>query len=223
MSAFDAITVPTNITILTSVLLYHVLDGQVFSTDLSSGLVATTLNGETVTCFIDEDGVYFYDSFGNLAQVSQADITGTNGVIHVVDAVFLPGGTVADVTSNVPDLSDLNGALVANGLDATLATPGATFTLFAPTNDAVAAFTGTITSDLLLYHVLDAIFLSTDIPDGSTALATLNANGDEITVINDGTSISIQGLDGRTATVTTANIASVNGVVHVIDIVLSPN
>merc|ERR1712087_106292 len=120
-NAFDAITVPTNVTTLTSVLLYHVVGANVLSTDLSSGLIATTLNGATVTAFIDDTGVFFYDSNGRISQVTEADIVATNGVIHIIDTVLLPGGTINDIVQNVPALSSLNGALIANGLNDTLA------------------------------------------------------------------------------------------------------
>ena len=84
-----------NSTELANVLSYHVINGAVMSTDLSSGLVAGTSNGETVTAQIDS-GAYFYDSNGRMAMVSVADIVGTNGVVHIVDMVLLPGGTIDD-------------------------------------------------------------------------------------------------------------------------------
>jgi len=217
--AFDAITVPTNVTVLTNILLYHVISGSILSTDLSNGLVATTLYGETVTVLL-ENGVFFYDSNGRISQVEEANIVGTNGVIHVIDSVLLPGGTVDDITQNVASLSTLNGALIANGLDQVLSDPAGTFTLFAPSNDAVSAFNGDVTADVLTYHVLTTEFKSTDIPIGNTDLVTVN--GAQLTVINNGTGIYVQDQANRTGTVTTANIAGINGVVHIIDIVLSP-
>merc|ERR1711933_2726 len=50
--AFDAIVVPTNVTVLTDVLLYHVIGANVLSDALTSGLIADTLNGQTVTALI---------------------------------------------------------------------------------------------------------------------------------------------------------------------------
>merc|ERR1719384_204508 len=218
-NAFDAITVPTNVTVLTNILLYHVISGSILSTDLSNGLVAITLYGETVTVLL-ENGVFFYDSNGRISQVEEANIVGTNGVIHVIDSVLLPGGTVDDITQNVASLSTLNGALIANGLDQVLSDPAGTFTLFAPSNDAVSAFNGDVTGDVLTYHVLSTEYKSTDIPIGDTDLVTVN--GAQLTVINNGTGIYVQDQANRTGAVTTANIAGINGVVHIIDIVLSP-
>lgn len=218
--AFSAIDVPTNVTILTSVLVYHVIGATVLSSDLSSGLIANTLNGETVTAFLSDEGVFFYDSNGRISQVLEADIVGTNGVIHVIDTVLLPGGTINDIVQNVPSLSGLNGALIENGLSDTLADPTATFTLFAPTNDALAAFGADATAAVLTYHVLDAEYQSPNIPDGTTTLTTLN--GATLNVIKNDTGVFVEDQMNRVATVTTANIIGVNGVVHIIDIVLSP-
>lgn len=71
---------------LASILLYHVVDGAVFSGDVVKLESATTLNGADITIRVDEDGNVFI----NDAQVIIADIITTNGVIHVIDAVILP-------------------------------------------------------------------------------------------------------------------------------------
>merc|ERR1719229_41185 len=210
-------------TALSNALTYHVIGANVLSGDLSSGLVATTLSMEmeTVTAQIDS-GVFFYDSMGRAAQVTVADIVGTNGVIHVIDAVLLPGGTVDDITGNVDSLSSLDGALASFGLNETLATTSANFTLFAPSNDAVDAFTGTITSEVLTYHVLSDKFFAADVPTSDTVLTTVN--GEDITVVRDASTgaVTITDFEGNMAMVSMADIAGVNGVVHIIDSVLVP-
>ena len=69
---------------LTAILTYHVLPGAVMSTDLSDGMTAETVNGQSVTIGVGDtvtvDG----------ATVTTADIEASNGVIHVIDAVILP-------------------------------------------------------------------------------------------------------------------------------------
>jgi uncharacterized surface protein with fasciclin (FAS1) repeats len=70
---------------LTQILTYHVVSGAVMSTDLSDGMAATTVNGADITISLT-DGVQLNDS----ANVIQADIVASNGVIHVIDAVILP-------------------------------------------------------------------------------------------------------------------------------------
>lgn len=70
---------------LRGILLYHVVDGVVMSTDLTDGMKAATLNGgATVTIDLDH-GVKVND-----ATVVAADIEASNGVIHVIDTVLLP-------------------------------------------------------------------------------------------------------------------------------------
>ena len=75
---------PENKDQLISILTYHVVAGKVMSTDLSNGMMATTVQGGNVT-IMTEDGVSV-----NGAKVVTADIEASNGVIHVIDAVILP-------------------------------------------------------------------------------------------------------------------------------------
>ena len=208
---------------LASILLYHVLGVQALSTDLSDGMMVTTLQGEEITVTINANGVFI-----NNAQVTVADVAASNGVVHVIDAVLLPPvmptSTIMDIVSNSPDHTILETALITSGLDATLGNPG-DFTLFAPTDAAFALLpAGTVDAlladpngqlvDVLLYHVLGGTVLSTDLVDGmmamtiqgSDVLVTINANG---VFIND-------------AQVIVADIMTDNGVVHVIDAVLLP-
>ena len=120
-------------------------------------------------------------------------------------------------------LSDLNGALDATGLNTTLADPTQTLTLFAPTNNAVEAFKGTINENLLLYHALGSVVFSTDLKSGNNIVPTLDANKDDIDVILESNgAVAVKDVNNRTGRVEIANIASLNGVVHIIDIVLSP-
>ena len=69
---------------LAAILTYHVVAGNVMSTDLSDGMMAPTVNGAEITIGTT-DGVTV-----NGANVVTADIEATNGVIHVIDAVILP-------------------------------------------------------------------------------------------------------------------------------------
>lgn len=76
--------------LLTQVLLYHVVAGKVMSSDLSDGMEATTLQGESVV-FTLGDGM----AMVNDANIIMADIETSNGVIHVIDAVILPPSLLA--------------------------------------------------------------------------------------------------------------------------------
>lgn len=68
---------------LGDILLYHVVSGTVLSTGLSNGMVPT-LNGQSVTVDLSS-GVMI-----NSSNVTLADLTADNGVVHVIDAVLVP-------------------------------------------------------------------------------------------------------------------------------------
>jgi len=87
----EALLLPENVGVLTSILTYHVVSGAVFAADVTTGDVAT-LEGSNIA--IDTaDGVVLNGS----ATVTAADVEASNGVIHVIDAVILPPGL--DVTA----------------------------------------------------------------------------------------------------------------------------
>ena len=154
------------------------------------------------------------------------------------DEVHMPAPVVeapapAPTVSTVVDAAVANGsfttlvaALQATGLDATLANESASFTVFAPTDDAFALLgqdtidalledTDTL-SKILTYHVLDSEV---------DATAAISAAGTKVTTVN-GSDIGLS-LDGdnllvNTATVITTDIETDNGIIHVIDAVLMP-
>jgi uncharacterized surface protein with fasciclin (FAS1) repeats len=79
---------------LTDVLTYHVVEGEVLAEDVAGldGQEVTTVNGATFTVDAGEDGsVTLRDAAGNDIGVTQTDIETSNGVIHVIDTVLLPG------------------------------------------------------------------------------------------------------------------------------------
>ena len=75
---------PDNKGVLTSILTYHVVSGEILSKDLEDGAAVETLQGEDVTVDLT-DGVKINDS-----TVIKADVLATNGVIHVINAVLVP-------------------------------------------------------------------------------------------------------------------------------------
>ena len=137
----------------------------------------------------------------------------------------LAQSSVVDVVVNSDNHNTLEAAVIAAGLADDLSGAGP-FTVFAPTDAAFEALPeGTVetllkdpTGDLaqiLLYHVVGAKAMSTDLSDGQ-AIATLN--GDKIDIkIKDGSVYIDQ------AKVTAADIKTDNGVVHVIDAVILPS
>ena len=80
----DALLLPENKEVLTQILTYHVVAGEVMSTDIQAGDVAT-VEGEDITITTEDGGVQV-----NGATVSTADVEASNGVIHVIDEVLVP-------------------------------------------------------------------------------------------------------------------------------------
>ncbi|MDB4694247.1 fasciclin domain-containing protein [Flavobacteriales bacterium] len=209
---------------LTDVLLYHVVGAQALSTDLSDGQEITTLLEEDVQVTITADGVFI-----NQAQVTVADLEADNGVVHVIDAVLVPeltqSNTVVDIIVNSEVHTVLEDAVVAAGLVDALNGEGP-FTVFAPTDDAFTALLAALgftaeellaypgLTDVLLYHVVGAQALSTDLSDGQE-ITTLLDEDVQVTITADGVFIN-------QAQVIVADLEADNGVVHVIDAVLVP-
>jgi uncharacterized surface protein with fasciclin (FAS1) repeats len=77
---------PENKAQLVAVLTYHVVPGKVMSSDLKDGMKAKTAQGGEVTISL-KDG----KAMVNGATVTAADIEASNGVVHVIDTVILPG------------------------------------------------------------------------------------------------------------------------------------
>jgi uncharacterized surface protein with fasciclin (FAS1) repeats/Cu/Zn superoxide dismutase len=79
----DNLLLPANREQLANILLYHVVPGEVYSTDLEAGPV-NAITGDAFNVTIGETVQV------NDATVIEADIRATNGVIHVIDRVLLP-------------------------------------------------------------------------------------------------------------------------------------
>lgn len=82
---------PASKTLLTSVLLYHVLPNRVFSTDLPNvtGPVATANTNSTLTFDLASQPKVVGKTSG-ASNITAANILATNGVIHVIDKVLMP-------------------------------------------------------------------------------------------------------------------------------------
>jgi uncharacterized surface protein with fasciclin (FAS1) repeats len=79
----DKLLLPENIDVLIAILTYHVVSGAVMAADVAAGAVPS-VQGEDITVTTDM-GVMV-----NNANVVTTDIVGSNGVIHVIDAVIVP-------------------------------------------------------------------------------------------------------------------------------------
>ena len=107
-----------NTELLTTVLTYHVVEGEVPAATVVTLDSATTLQGEDVTISVEGDKVMLNETVNVVA----TDVKSCNGIIHVIDAVLLPPSVVASLaattTSDMPttgsDPADL--ALLATGI-----------------------------------------------------------------------------------------------------------
>jgi transforming growth factor-beta-induced protein len=132
--------------LLDNVLTYHVVAGTVFSSQLYNGEKVTTLNNNlTVGVTINNNEVLLNSN----AQVIQADIVASNGVIHIISNVLvpanfvLPAKDIVQTAASTSALSTLVTAVKAASLVAALSMPNGPYTVFAPTNDAFAKIPAT--------------------------------------------------------------------------------
>ena len=218
--------VPTPV--LKEILLNHVLNARVPSSDVSTGYVKTLGKGSasatnTLSMFINvtDDGV----RINGVANVTAFDINCNNGVVHVVDDVIGLPTVVTHAVAN-PNFSTLVSLLSQQNLVSTLSSSGAPapFTVFAPLDSAFDTATlnlyGTLSSSqrtaVLTYHVVGgANVLSNAIPSGP--ITTLETGTFTIT----GTTIRDEQM--RNTNIVLTDVQASNGVIHAVSQVLLPN
>jgi uncharacterized surface protein with fasciclin (FAS1) repeats len=141
------------------------------------------------------------------------------------NAMNMPKGNLVDAVASQGTLSTFSRAIAASGLSSVLAGPGP-FTVFAPTDAAFEKLpAGQLDNwlkpenkdqliSVLKYHVSPGRATGQDVGK-LTETKTVNGQSAQITRAGDGILI-----DG--ATITTRDLGSSNGVIHVIDQVLAP-
>jgi uncharacterized surface protein with fasciclin (FAS1) repeats len=89
---------PENRAMLQSVLTYHVVPGRLTAADLMARIRAgggsarlTTVQGGTLTARMSGNNIVLMDARGGMATVTQANVMQSNGVIHITNAVSMPG------------------------------------------------------------------------------------------------------------------------------------
>ena len=215
-----ALDTPEGKQALSDILLYHVVGANVPAANVTDCMSATTVNGHPLS-FTVGDSVMV-----NGATVTAKDVPTSNGIIHVIDKVLTPTATPNDIprTAQCTTVHDsLVAAVVQAELLETLQGDGP-FTVFAPTDQAFAdagidlAALDTpegkqTLSDILLYHVVGASVPAANVTECMTADAV---NGQPLAfTVGDGVMVN-------DANVTTADVATSNGIIHVIDKVLTP-
>lgn len=236
-----------NTALLSRILLNHVVDGSlgaVSSTDLAAlgnGYVnsSTTGPGDNLLSlyFNTLSGV----RFNGVSSVTTADIVGSNGIIHEVDAVIgLP--TVVTFAAADPNFTTLVSALtdLTPGTDfvsilsrtegSNLDGINPEFTVFAPNNDAFAALDAipgeTVLTQVLLHHVVsEANIASTDLMMGDNVAPTLEGDNITITLPGSGNNIAdvTDGAGNTNIGIIAVDVQADNGVIHVLNRVMLPD
>ncbi|MFN1834041.1 fasciclin domain-containing protein [Balneola sp. MJW-20] len=207
---------------LAEILTYHVVSGEILSTDLAAEQAPVTLSGESIFVTSNANGVTVNGS----ATVEAADVDVSNGVIHAIDEVILPDayGTIVDAASKRYFFSTLVGAVVDAGLAGALSDMEANYTVFAPTNEAfanlpeglLASLTTEQIAQILQYHVIDAEIFAGDL-SAEQRVDALTGGSVYVTVGSNGAFVN-----GRAEIIAT-DVDVNNGVIHAIDEVILPN
>ena len=227
---------------LTDILTYHVYVGEVLASAAitvadSSDNQVEMVNGDNLALSLSGDDLYV-----NLSKVVVTDVTATNGVIHAIDKVLTPpsanglsntdstiAGLVTDLAgASEPEFTVLLEALTTADLATALAGDGP-FTVFAPTDAAFTALLQQLDiekSELLARDDL-ADILKQHVVSGATidSVAAFAANGSDVQTLNSAQKISVAISGGELtvdgATVVITDVQTSNGVIHVIDSVIT--
>lgn len=215
--------------LLTAVLKYHVVAGQVPSSAVALGNAINPVGGGYFK--IDKIGanLLITDGRNRTSKIIQTDIAASNGVIHAIDKVLFPADkTVVQTAIANPDFSILVEAVTAAGLVDTLSAAGP-YTVFAPTNAAFASLltelgvtkpqllaNTALLTKVLTYHVVPGLVLKANVPL-NTPIKT--AEGETFTV---GATLAITDQRSRQSNIVATDVLTSNGVIHAVDKVILP-
>lgn len=231
-TAFDNLATTLGVTLndilalpnLADILTYHVLGTEVDAASVTNGgIVQPVSMTNTLKTTVTGTG----DVFVNQAQVVLTDLTADNGLVHTLDAVVLPGETVADIAID-SGFSTLVTAVATAELLPAVTDPFATLTVFAPDNtafDNLATALGVTLNDILalpnlqdilLYHVLGAEVDAASVQNGGIVTALSATNTIKTSVFGGNVYVN-------QAQVQLADLTADNGLVHTLDAVILPN
>ena len=165
------------------------------------------------------------------ANTSMANTSMEETTAEATSAQVAANGDIVDTAVGAGSFNTLVSAVQAAGLEDTLRGEGP-FTVFAPTDEAFDALPeGTLNelladpegdlAEILKYHVVSGEVPAADIAmmDGQT-IETVQ--GGTLTVEVDGDKVALVDAAGNRVNVVTTDVEADNGVIHVIDGVLSP-
>ncbi|KAK6435576.1 hypothetical protein LTR95_008242 [Oleoguttula sp. CCFEE 5521] len=228
---------------------YHVLPGkhtsdmmnstfQYYSTWLDNSTYANVTGGQKVGGVIQAGAIpqmVWTSGFSSRSIVREADIEFDGGVLHIIDSLVIPPTSFPDTASRFSLAVELYG--LNSFVGAMYTTPNTTLasllntttdvTIFAPNNVAMESVTPTITDlsnatlqDLLAYHVV----LS---QSGSGSLFSTSFGNDTTITTLQGASLTLTFSSNswfvNSARIINQDLLLSNGVMHVLDNVLSPN
>lgn len=222
--------------LLTNTLLYHVLNNEVKSADLSDNLYAPTLNtqgpdNESVVLKVNTANGVTVD---NSANVLQADIDASNGVIHLIDAVISPRNIV-ELAVNDNRFDSLVVALTQPSFTFVNTLEGnGPFTVFAPTNQAfvdllatnaswnrISDIDQTTLSAVLQYHVVSGANVQSGALSQGQNISTLS--GGSLTVdLSNGAQLITSDTTQAAVDIIITDVQGTNGVIHAVGSVLLP-
>ena len=225
--------------VVNAVLAYHVVDGTVMASMLpESGIAAAEVGAIGGNLYVTNAGNAV--SINGTTNVIATDITGSNGVVHVIDRTLVPPtNTINEIvaslaTASEPEFTLLAAALGRAGLGDFFDQDGP-YTVFAPVDAAfVAAGFPDVASinaapieavaGILTHHVVqpNAYVFSTDLTEGASVPMLNNQN---VTInLADLTIQDAAGSETPAGLVPSLlNVHATNGVIHVIDAVLLPS
>jgi len=221
-ATLDSLSADT--TALANLLKYHVISGKVRKADVRNEQTVATLAGDKLRI-----NIYTHNDVVTVegVPVSDFDKLADNGVIHKLTGVIMPpSGSIVDLVAGNSDFSTLLTAVTKAGIVDALKADR--LTVFAPTNAAFAKVrsedlnkilgNADILRDVLTYHVVDHTLYSAGLYDRELP-HSIDSHHDRLLVhVRSSTGVTINNV----AKVTTADISTTNGVVHVIDHVLIP-
>lgn len=225
---------------LTDILLYHVMNGEYYASDLIEEEAVTTLAGKYLFFSASENEGITTVVINESVPIVQADIEASNGVIHIIDHVLtIPEGNEVFASDKGSPIESLIEVLTEDGRFETLISlleqaglmnelqdVSGNFTLFAPTDEAFDQADPDLVEEwvsdpegalytILSYHVINDRLTINQIANDDY-LPTLEGRAIRVTIDED---VRVY-LNGRP--VQDFNLLAENGIIHVVDEVVLP-
>jgi len=215
---------------LKSLIKYHIIARELSSQNIEDGAHLDTLLGES----LDANGGWGNNIKINDATIIQADLWAKNGIIHIIDELLIPSfvtNNIVDVAASTGTFATLLSYATNAGLVDFLSDNENPVTLFAPTDDAFAKISDTLSTltddqiaDVLTYHVVEGAIVNSDqLFNGQRVQTVL---GEDINVskrrqrrLQNGQAFFYLNDDAR---IIDADILASNGIIHVLNEVLIP-